>query len=56
MEKSHLNDAYPAPLRSNLRGRVMAVLAGMLILAFSSLPAFAARQVFVLNSYHQGYK
>ncbi len=34
----------------------MAVLAGMLILAFSSLPAFAARQVFVLNSYHQGYK
>jgi diguanylate cyclase (GGDEF)-like protein len=34
----------------------MAVLAGMLILVFSSLPAFAARQVFVLNSYHQGYK
>lgn len=33
----------------------MSVLAGMLILTFA-LPAFAAKQVFVLNSYHQGYK
>lgn len=31
-------------------------MAGMLILVFCSLPAFAARQVLVLNSYHQGYE